>query len=96
MIMCLVILVLFHHSTGVARTEMPLSSVTLGETATFDNTVTNPMACIQVNSTMDGLKEGVLLNMLRIFSSDSGVCLGRDQSLLIEEANGGEGSCSVW
>ena len=93
--MCLVILVLFHHSTGVARTEIPFGSVTLGETATFDNTVTNPMACTPAISTIDGLKEGVLLTMLRIFSSDSGVCLGRDQSLLIEEANGGEGSCSV-
>ena len=68
---------------------MPFPTFTLGGNATFDNTVTDPIDCITFSSPVDGLKEGVLLNMIRISSSDPRVYLGRDQALLVQEANGG-------
>ena len=81
--------------TGVTRQEFVFSFLTLGEDAAFNNTVTDPMECRTFTPLDDGLKEGIILSMLRISFDDSGVCLGRDQALVIQTASGGEDSCSL-
>ncbi len=76
-------------STGETRSVSKLLSVEFGDSATYNYTMTNPLMCRDILNPPDNLKEGITLLMLSIESPDVGVCLGRDQALVIEEGNGG-------
>ncbi len=84
-----IVRVCFVHCAGESRVVEEVLTSMLGPEAAYDNTLINPIFCAELNNSLDGLKEGNILSLLRLETTDTGVCSGRDQALVIELANGG-------
>ena len=69
---------------------MTLASLVLGEEADYSNTIVGDTDCFNFSQRDDGIKEGLEVFLLRLNSSDTNVCLGRDLSVVNVLANGGE------